>query len=461
LNQRADVQNQGPRRPPFVAIGIGAAVGVLGIWWFVRSERPAPQPAPIVKVSASAAPQQAPERPRGALLIDFTAPGSAVTHLEGVGAAEVVGQSRVARITGKSATAELELWPQPEAVIVSLIVQTTEAHDQKLSVKVNGKAAGSFAVGVDLTTLRFEVPASAWVGGRNRIELAGDGPEGSLVLVHAWLAPAEATVDLDLGDPQVQRAVGGGWTESAVIAGRSALRIASSPASVTAKLNPLQNDYALALVARDLSADPSELGLKVNGASVGKATVLPEWQSHVSIVPRAQLHAGENSVELETAFANRVAVDRVVLTPTSNELFLDIGDASARPYIVDGFSGDEGGPGQNTSWSDAANSRLAVPLNPAAGAYRLSIRGGAFQAVTPLSVQLRINDQLVRSFEVTADFVTRDVVIPSGRLVRGVNLLEFRYSATAKPHASNPKSGDMRDLALRYDWIELTPLPAG
>jgi hypothetical protein len=106
-------------------------------------------------------------------------------------------------------------------------------------------------------------------------------------------------------------------------------------------------------------------------------------------------------------------------------------------------------------WSSGVSSRLRVWLGGKRDA-RLSVEGRAYPPALPLSVEVRLNDNVVGTFQPTGAWGTQEVTLPARFFSDGPNVVEFRYDHTAQPSQHEPGSKDERELGLRLDRVTIT-----
>lgn len=129
---------------------------------------------------------------------------------------------------------------------------------------------------------------------------------------------------------------------------------------------------------------------------------------------------------------------------------LDIGAASARPALGEGWSVDEHVAGRSATWSEGTRSRIDIELVPQPGPHRLALV--AMGAVDPARrappvVTVIVNGHVAGRVIFPLDFAPRTVTIPAGVLRRGSNSIELEHLRTYLP----PDDG--RELSIMLDEV--------
>ena len=87
---------------------------------------------------------------------------------------------------------------------------------------------------------------------------------------------------------------------------------------------------------------------------------------------------------------------------------------------------------------------------------RLAVEARAYPPALPLNVEVRLNDNVVGTFQATEAWVTHELTLPARFFSDSPSVIELRYDHTAKPSQHEPDSKDERDLALRLDHITVS-----
>lgn len=442
---------------PVVAPALGRPVAlVLGtlvaIAWLYRLVTPLPPPLTFEAPSASAAPS----RPPVARRIDLGTAAARSFLVSGFGPDEQLDGRSVVRTLGAARLA-LELVPDVHGLALGLVLRSAGA-PTRVALKLNGKLVGSENAGAEWSVASFTLPESSLYSGKNTLELDSGG--GPLIVDSLDVQAVAARSELDLGAPAARGALAQGWVLEE-IGGRLVAHVDRAPAAVALELRPRPGAYLLGLVAQtDGTSGVSTVEVAVNGARVGNVAVRPGGSSEIVVVPNERLRAGSNRIELTRSIGPSVAVGRLSLEPLVDAVALDVGTPSARPHLAAGFSVDERAGCGSCAWSSGPRSRVDLYLAPNVGPYELVVRAHAFGPAAPVVATLTLNGEPLGSARFGETFESARIAVPPGRLKEGENRLELTYDRTATPRATLPGSKDERELALRYDLIELFPAPA-
>jgi hypothetical protein len=431
-----------------VLIASAAAVAVVSLW----ALRTPPPPKTTFQPSMSARPPV--PRPPHALRVDLGSPAGRPFLSAGFGPDETIDGRTSVRLVGDTSRLTFGFAPDPSAVILRVAARSPAAEGQAVGVRLNGNQAGALQVGPDWTFSSVRLVERHFLGGANELELVS-GPD--LLLDWVSLEPESARVDLDLGAADARTVLTKGFTIDEAPSGRALVRLGET-SRARVRLRPAPANYALGLVGRaDAGPGPLPLQIFVNGVGVGLAQLPTAGGSGSVLVERERVVAGDNQLEVTRPKGRGATLERLLLEPISEAVLLDIGGPRGRAYLAAGFSFDETAGGTTCTWSDGPSSQLRLFVQPTGASYRLMLRAHAFAPVAPVVATLRINGRPAGSVEMTADFAVRTVLLTPDALRTGVNEIELSYSRTARPSSTLAGSSDNRDLAVRYDWVELTP----
>ncbi len=143
---------------------------------------------------------------------------------------------------------------------------------------------------------------------------------------------------------------------------------------------------------------------------------------------------------------------------------LDLADRNAWAFLPLGWSKEVEGSVEGPSlWSRGPVSVFVLP-GPSAAAHTLALRWAPFEypGAPPQRVEVRVNGHEVARLGVPAGVSQPRLDLPAGALDRPLNLLSFRYAATAAP-VDVGLGPDSRQLAVRWLGFQLEPairLPA-
>jgi VanZ family protein len=134
---------------------------------------------------------------------------------------------------------------------------------------------------------------------------------------------------------------------------------------------------------------------------------------------------------------------------------LDVGTASARRALREGFSVDEALTGRSAAWTEGERSRIEVALAPRGAPHRLELVAMGVvhpQRRSPQATMVVVNGRRLGRLAFPGDFVHRAITIPAGVLVSGTNVIELEHATPYLP----PSDG--RALSIMLDEVCLEPL---
>jgi hypothetical protein len=219
------------------------------------------------------------------------------------------------------------------------------------------------------------------------------------------------------------------------------------------ELDPSNDEYVV-LAVLGLEGSKGEVDPKLDGRSLGAWTLAPGWGVYSASVPKDLLGKNGHELKLTPAVAGEavVSLDAVALVPLGDEVDFAMGEESVG-HLVEGFANRSG----RSVWSVGPRSVVGVALAPAAGPYRLTVRGTALPTLSPLSVSCKVNGKNIGSGEFERRSTSSSWTVPPDVLHPGANRIEFTYAKTAVPSKLDPKSEDNRELALRFSELSLVP----
>lgn len=151
--------------------------------------------------------------------------------------------------------------------------------------------------------------------------------------------------------------------------------------------------------------------------------------------------------------------------PLALPLHLNMGDSTARRWMLRGWYPGERQGGASFAWSDGTRSVLRLPLAADRDlelsfvALPFSFRHGVLRWRSRQQVSVVVNGKLVHQVRMKEGMNRYSVVIPATDLVAGEDVIEFRYAYARMPKNVIPGSGDMRQLAVAWYAINLAPVP--
>jgi hypothetical protein len=247
---------------------------------------------------------------------------------------------------------------------------------------------------------------------------------------------------------------GGRGFEKHRISARPVARLADKEGLIRFDLDASASDYLLTAVIHLEGAKPGKLAAQLDGKPLADWELEPGWQMYSARVSQDRLAQADHLLHVSPALpgGGEVSIDSLAVFPAASNLNIGMG-AEAVGLVIDGFSN----LGGRSVWSVGPRSVVGVALAPAAGPYRLTVRGSAFEPIAPLSVSCKVNGKNVGSAEVRAKVADLVWQIDANVLRDGVNRIEFAYPSTKQPAAVDPASKDKRELAMRFARLELVP----
>jgi hypothetical protein len=140
---------------------------------------------------------------------------------------------------------------------------------------------------------------------------------------------------------------------------------------------------------------------------------------------------------------------------------LDLGTEDGRAILTEGFSPPEQVGPRRASWSEGSASELSFSVQGDAKEHLLAFVAEPYFPISPVSVKVAINDKPVGELQLASGWKAYKLKIPDGLIKNGDNALNFDYSKTARPSATEPGSTDERELSVRFAQIQVQPILEG
>lgn len=393
-------------------------------------------------------------RPPRTIRLDFGSATARPALAAGFGPDERGEARTFVRLEGDRSLLVLSLAPDSAGMRLTLRARVEAGAATVVGVRVNGVDVGSLDTGSSWSQSSLDVAEELLLSGRNEFELSARAP---VLLDRLDVTPVSASVEFNPSSPVAGQALLDGFTVQPE-AGRLLTRLSSTTGHLRFRLHPLPTDYLVGVSGRAF-AEPTRAArvhLAVNDAAVGSIELLGRGGSGIVQVSADRLRAGDNRIELSQNPGPQAIIERLVIEPVLDHALIDVGSPAARPHLISGFSTDEALPYGSGAWSEGMSSRIALFLAPTHTPYRLAFAAHAFPPVAPLTVIVTLNGQALGQVVVGASLGVHELTFPRNQLRGGQNLLELAYARTAQPRASIPGSTDARELAVRYDWLELS-----
>lgn len=415
----------------------------------------------------------------GSLRFDLRRDGGAFTY--GWGNGELLDCDMARWASGKRAAIDFEFNPGGPQYVLSLRARAHElATPQRFAVAVNGERVHVGPLSAQLSTYAIVLPENVLHPGKNRVELAfartapaeGDDPRQLAALFRTIeIVPREDDFDVDVARADSRSHLVSGFNPSEQ-AGETTFAWSEGKSSeVHGVIAWPRSPYVLTAVAEAVPLVRTQnTRVFVNDQLVGTMQFQRRWSTERLIIPANILAKGRNRVRFDyEATARPAAVSRklrdqrelavrfarIQLAAIPAARNIDLGTPQARPFLLQGWSGDERDGERTVVWSDGPSASAVLSFEGIRQPIlRLSAHG--YGQGLPINVGVTINGATITSFAAPDGW--QELAIP----LRGTDplatgeIVTFHFDHTAKPSDTNPKSPDQRDLALRVDrlWVE-------
>jgi hypothetical protein len=157
-----------------------------------------------------------------------------------------------------------------------------------------------------------------------------------------------------------------------------------------------------------------------------------------------------------------LAEEPAASAPAAQELaagaVLDMGSEDSSRHVVDGFSLPEVAGSRRASWSEGDVATVAFQVQGGARSYQVTFLAEPYHELGDVAVGLLVNKQPVGDALVSRGWRSYQVIVPGDKMNRGRNELSFHFSKTGRPSDFSEASSDVRELALRFEQIQVQPL---
>jgi hypothetical protein len=230
---------------------------------------------------------------------------------------------------------------------------------------------------------------------------------------------------IDLGTPSARAVLVRGFGDDERMGGRSVVRLVDSGGLIRVLLTPDPGGILLRMVGRSLHAPSTRVTIRLNGEDAGAVDLPGEWASRTVGLPEHLLFAGPNELEL-SAQADAIALEALVLTPTSGIGELDLRSTHARSALGSGWSLRATPEGQLHVKLKDSTAQAQVALRPTPNDYVLGLIGQAdLGDPGPARTQIFVNRGGVGTVAFNAAVSGAAVVVPRDRLYAGDNRVDF------------------------------------
>jgi len=422
---------------------------------------------------------QAVQAPDHSLRFDLARNGGSFRR--GWGHGELIDCDPARWVTSKRAWVEFDFDPAGLQYQLSFRARAHQgATKQRFIVAVNGVRMNVGVMSTQLGNYTLDIPDKALKLGPNRIELAFNQAMRASVSDERELAAFFRTLEIlpksddfiiDVALNESRRHLTRGF-QSVEQAGDTTFVWSDGAFSeVEGNLIWPNTPYLLELFAESVPlVDSQRVRVLANGALVGTLDVPKKWKRQRLAIPASFLGRGKNRIRFEyeapvrPASVDRKLTDRrelavrfrhIELSPLPPRSDLDFGTATARPYLLDGWSGDERDAERSSVWSDGERASVALSFDGIAKPMlRVSAKG--YGRALPVDVEVAIDGARIGSFAAPDGWQSVAIPLPDGDYSGGSKVVSLAFSRTASAADDNPQSSDQRRLALRVDriWVD-------
>jgi GPI mannosyltransferase 3 len=413
--------------------------------------------------------------------IHFDLQRDSAAFAQGWGHGEVLDCDAARWVDSKRAFVDFDFTPNGAPYVLNIRARAHErATPQRFGVAINGERVHVGPMSTQLKTYSIDIPESALRAGKNRIEIAfsqtvrpstEDDRQLAALFRSIEIVPQQDDFSVDVAMSESRHHLVRGFHPSEQ-AGDMTFAWSDGPASeIEGVIAWPRSPYVLQILAEAVPLGPAQqTRVFANDHLVGTMTFARQWSSQRLVIPAAALVKGTNRIRLEYQATVRPAAvskkltdqrelavryRRIELSPLSAASELDVGTASARPFMLDGWSGDERDGERSVVWSNGPRASAVLSFQGMRKPLlKLSAQG--YGRALPINVTVALNDVPVGSFAAPDGWQDIAVPLPPGVHPAAGDIVTFEFDRTARPSDSNPQSKDNRQLALRVDrlWVE-------
>lgn len=137
---------------------------------------------------------------------------------------------------------------------------------------------------------------------------------------------------------------------------------------------------------------------------------------------------------------------------------IDLGLEGGPNHTVSGFSMPEQIGSRRARWSEGDVSTVAFNLRGGEKQYLVAFLVEPYHVLGEVPVNLAINARPLGQASVKGPWRAYGLVASGDMFNAGRNELAFQFARTGRPSDTDPKSNDVRELAVRFEQIQVQPI---
>ena len=137
---------------------------------------------------------------------------------------------------------------------------------------------------------------------------------------------------------------------------------------------------------------------------------------------------------------------------------IDLGLDGGPNHTVAGFSMPEQIGPRRARWSEGDVSTVAFNLRGGEKEYLVAFLAEPYHVLGNVPVSIAVNKRPLGQASVGGQWRAYGVVASGDLFTAGRNELAFQFAKTARPSDTDPQSNDVRELAVRFEQIQIQPI---
>ena len=137
---------------------------------------------------------------------------------------------------------------------------------------------------------------------------------------------------------------------------------------------------------------------------------------------------------------------------------IDLGLDGGPNHTVAGFSMPEQIGPRRARWSEGDVSTVAFNLRGGEKEYLVAFLAEPYHVLGNVPVSIAVNKRPLGQASVGGQWRAYGVVASGDLFTAGRNELAFQFAKTARPSDTDPQSNDVRELAVRFEQIQVQPI---